>query len=356
MRALLLLAAALAQCVPALAGDRVNVRWQTKTGTSAALPPGFPESAQAALAAWEPFLKSAGYRVDVDTKGRVLLCTSEKDSHADALLRQLAKVDSWIDARFPASAGEAEDKTAPDCAALFVLRNPEDYAALLAQLAAVAPNLASWASQAGKETGFVLIDPLCAAFLESAPGMKEWSPVHELIDRAAQLFFLQRHGEQPYWLQQGVAWAAEWAYDGTLYSFPYRSEFVFATEHGAWPGELRTLAKERGEKPIDLGEFCAMRRGSWDAQRARLSFGAASFLALQPGDKLAQALHDLRAFREDNNRTYKDDGSWVSDPSYEVPAEKQLELLEARLGPKLMERVTAFLAKGNESFKGLAKP
>ncbi len=334
------------------------MRWQGKTGTSAALPAGFPEPAHAVLTAWEPFLKRAGFRADADAAGRCLLLTSEKSSHADEQLRQLGKVGSWLDAHFPAPAATGPDKPAatPACAALFVVRNPEEYGQLLEQLKQVAPVLAGWTSDAKKDTGFVLIEPLCAAFLESAPGLKEWSPAHELVDRCAQLLFVQRFGEQPYWLQQGVAWAAEWGYDSTIYSYPYRHEFVAAAEHGAWPGELKTAIAARGEKPLELAEFALLRRGHWDSERARLSFGCASFLALQPGPKVAQALASLQAYRDETNRKDQGDGTWTRDPAYEIPAEKQLELLERELGPKLMERVSAFLSKGNESFRALGRP
>jgi len=71
---------------------------------------------------------------------------------------------------------------------------------------------------------------------------------------------------------------------------------------------------------------------------------------------VVQALADLQAYRDEQNRKDQGDGTWTRDPLYEIPAGKQLELLEAQLGPKLMERVSAFLAKGNESFKALARP
>ena len=353
MRLLPLTLALLSCALPARAGDRVNVRWQGKTGTSAQLPAGFPEPAHAVLTTWEPFLKKAGYKADADATGRCLLLTSEKGSHADEQLRQLGKVAGWLDAHFPAPGAE---KTAPVCAALFVLRNPEEYGELLAQLAVVEPTLASWTTDAKKDTGFVLLQPLCAAFLESAPGLKEWSPAHELVDRCAQLLLVQRFGEQPYWIQQGVAWSAEWGFDSTIYSFPYRHEFVAVTEHGAWPGDLKAALAARGEKPLELSEFALMRRGHWDPERARLAFGCASFLALQPGPKVAQALADLQAYRDENNRKDQGDGTWVRDPLYEIPVDKQLELLERQLGPKLMERVSAFLSKGNDSFRALARP
>jgi hypothetical protein len=353
---LLPLALFLAGSTNAVAGDRVNVRWQGKTGTSAALPAGFPAPARAVLLTWEPFLKRAGYRADADATGRALLLTSEKGSHAEEQLRQTSKVSTWFDGRFPAPSDASAKESPPACAALFVLRNPEEYGQLLECLAQVAPELAGWTAEAKKDTGFVLIEPLCAAFLESAPGLKEWSPAHELVDRCAQLLLVQRFGEQPYWLQQGVAWAAEWAYDSTLYSFPYRHEFVAATEHGAWPGELKAALAAREQKPLELAEFALLRRGHWDPERARLAFGCASFLALQPGPKLAQALVSLEAFRDENNRKDQGGGTWIRDPLFEIPADKQLELLEQQLGPKLMERVSAFLSKGNESFRALARP
>ena len=353
MRVARIFAALLLVLPAARAGDRVNVRWQGKTGTSAALPAGFPEPAHAVLTAWEPFLKQAGYRADADPAGRVLLFTSEKSAHTDDQLHQLAKVSAWFDARLPAPAAAKPESV---CAALFVVRDPAEYATLLARLAEIAPTLAGWTADAKKDTGFVLSEPLCAAFLESAPGLKEWSPAHELVDRATQLLLVQRFGEQPYWIQQGFAWAAEWGYDSTLYSFPYRNEFIKATEHGAWPGELKALVAARAPKLLELSEFALLRRGRWDPERARLAFGCASFLALQPGAKLAEALTQLATFRVENNRKDKDDGTWVTDPLYEIPAEKQLEILEAQLGPKLMERATAFLAKGTDSFRALVRP
>ena len=341
-------------------GEKVPVHWQSKTGTSAALPEGFPESARTALAAWEPFLKRAGYRVDADATGRLLLCSSEDGSHAESSIKLLAKVSGWFDGRFKPLAGPttpaSEPAAAPACATLFVLRHQADYALLLEELKKERPELAGWTTEASKETGFALAEPLCAAYLESAPDLEEWSAAHELVNRSAQLFLMQRFGVQPYWLQLGTAWAAEWAYDNNLYCFPYRREFVFAAEHGAWPGELKRDFGKRAKKPLEMGEFALLRRGSWDPVRARLAFGCASFLALQPADKLALALSDLQAYREENNRVDQDDGTWVSDLNYEIPAEKQLELLEARLGPKLLERVTAFFSKGNESFKALARP
>ena len=147
----------------------------------------------------------------------------------------------------------------------------------------------------------------------------------------------------------GKSWTA-------IYSYPYRHEFVAAAEHGAWPGELKQALAAREQKPLELSEFALMRRGHWDPERARLSFGCASFLALQPGPKVAQAFASLQAYRDEQNRKDQGDGTWTRDPLYEIPADKQLELLEKELGPKLMERVSAFLAKGGESFKALAHP
>jgi hypothetical protein len=341
-------------------GDKVVVHWQAKTGTSAALPEGFPEAARTALAVWEPFLKRAGYRVDADAGGRLLCCSAEDGGHAEGSMKLLSKVSAWFDGRFKPPAGPttpaSEPAAEPACATLFVLRDPADYALLLEELKKTKPELAGWTTEASKETGFALADPLCAAYLESAPDLEEWSAAHELVNRSAQLFLMQRFGVQPYWLQLGTAWAAEWGYDNSLYCFPYRHEFVFATEHGAWPGELKREFGKRAKKPLEMAEFALLKRGSWDPVRARLAFGCASFLALQPADKLALALADLQAFRDENNRVDQDDGTWISDLNYEIPADKQLELLEARLGPKLMERVVAFLGKGNESFKALARP
>ena len=60
----------------------------------------------------------------------------------------------------------------------------------------------------------------------NAAGMEEWSPDHEIVNRVAQLLFLRRFSQQSFWLQQGIAWCAEWGYDSSLYCFPYRHEFI----------------------------------------------------------------------------------------------------------------------------------
>jgi hypothetical protein len=224
-------------------------------------------------------------------------------------------------------------------AVLAILRNEEDQADLVGWLGQKESYLSGW-STSFHELGFVLHLPLVAGYVLEARGLKEWSPDHELANRVGQLLVLRRFGELPAWLQLGIGWAGEWSARHSIYCFPYRSEFVYAAEHDAWPGDV---AREAKQGPLPFEALARWRRGSYEPALARVAFGLASWLAAQEPAKVSAALRALQERRERQSRKEKPDGTWERDTGYELPPAEQLETLEHELGPQLLERAGKWL-------------
>jgi hypothetical protein len=223
--------------------------------------------------------------------------------------------------------------------------NEKDQESALAHLAKTHPDLSTWCATAGKDLGFVIENPLAAAFVENASGQEEWNPDHELLNRVVRLLVLSRFGQMPNWLMHGIAWEAETASDGAIWVYPYRSEFVYTTEHTAWPLELAHEFQERGKKTLEIDEVAKWTRGTWDGASARHAFGLVHCLAATKRASLAGVLADLRAHRDENNRKPNDDGTWARNPDWESPPAAQLTILRARCGGDVLADVSAWLAK-----------
>ena len=223
--------------------------------------------------------------------------------------------------------------------------NEKDQASALAHLSKTHPDLAGWGATAGKDLGFVIENPLAAAFVENASGQEEWNPDHELLNRVVRLLVLSRFGQMPNWLMHGIAWEAETASDGSIWVYPYRSEFVYTTEHTAWPVELAHEFQERGKKSLEIDEVAHWQRGTWDGSSARHAFGLVHGLAATKRAALPGVLADLRAHRDENNRKPNDDGTWTRNPDWEPPPAAQLTILRARCGGDVLADVSAWLAK-----------
>jgi len=322
-------------------GEEVPISWDGRRFTSAQLPEGFPERARAAVELWKPWAAQAGYRFDLDPDARLMLVTRRTGGKGEAQLRLVLRAQKWFDDLFGPGAADA----APTAAAL-VLKDAKAHADVLSFVGKIEPHLASWASSAGgKELGFVLEKPLCGAFVETVPGVKEWNPEHELLNRAVQLLFLRRAGTLPNWLAQGLAWEAERTVLGSIWCYPHRAGFVARSEHDAWPGELAAELENPALAVFSIEALAAWRRGTFDVESARRAWGLAHYLAREKGNVLGDVLEDLRAFREKNGRTTHADGSWELVPGYEVPAQAQVEILAKRCGDGWIEEAKVWSRK-----------
>ncbi len=381
-------------CVSRAHATDVALTWKGKTYKAAAPPPDMPAAQKEAVQRIEPWAATANYRLDFDAQGRVLLVTPKERSRLADSLRVIAKAESWFDNALPASAsgkvaapaaaptapaapgpapipedpeapppratGSGDNSTpatpqtswgsgsiAPDTmtAVLVVTRNEEDYQNLADSLAKGHAYLANWLVEAHKQTGFTLEEPLCGAYAENAAGQEEWNGDHELMNRAIQLLTLRRFSQQPNWILQGVAWECEIASDDLVYCFPFRHEFVFAAEHGGWPTEVKRLMKNKDA--ADIADLMTWRRGTWDADRSKLSWGLVHHLIGQGSGKLAGALVDLRAQRLSLDRRDTGPESWERIPGFELPADVQTTVLQAHFGHEVMKDAANSMRSGH---------
>jgi hypothetical protein len=322
-------------------GDEIPISWEGRRFDSSQLPEGFPERARAALEVWKPWAAPGGYRFDFDPEARLLLATRRTGGKGEAQMRIVLRAEKWFDDLLGAAGGDA----AP-AAVMIVLKDEKAHAEALAFVGKLEPDLAGWAAKAaGKELGFVLGKPLCGAFVESAPGLKEWNPDHELLNRTVQLCLLRRDGALPHWLAQGLAWEAERTVLGSIWCYPHRSGFVARTEHEAWPGELMKELENEAVTTFSIEALAGWRRGTYDGEAARHAWGLAHYLAREKKDALGALIEDLRALREKEGRTTHADGSWELVPGYEIPAAAQAEIFTKHCGEGWIDAAKAWSRK-----------
>ncbi|MBL8863160.1 MAG: hypothetical protein JNK02_14280 [Planctomycetes bacterium] len=392
-------------CGPAAA--QVAVGWKDKEATTAKLHVGLPAPALEAITRWAPFCEARGYRMDLDAQGRVLVVTRAKRGRTKETLRIVGAAQTWFDGVLPpvprasaepaaapggASPGgpapgprpaplpeDPEDPPAPrpssgtgvgprpggaeapapktawgsgsgapdsQTATLFLLHDEVDHAAFLDHLEASVPHLQGWIATARKQTGLTLEDPLVGAFVENASGQEEWNGDHEILNRVVQLLVLRRFGQQPNWLVQGLAWEAEMAHDGSVYCFPYRDGFVFATEHTSWPSDLRIAFKDRSGRPLAVEELARWPRGVWDGEAAPVAWGFVRFLceAQKTKDKaLSRLLEEFRRIRDEQDREPTGPTTWRRIEGWSMDPKEQEAALTAVFGPDVWKRATAAL-------------
>jgi hypothetical protein len=404
------LCAALALVAPLRAGE-VPVGWKGKEASTAKLQAGIPAPALDAIASWAGFCEQNGYRMDLDAQGRVLLVTRAKRGRTEETLRLVGRAATWFDGLLPpvpqaavapasapgkpaepakpappetpkpapqplpedpegpppstppkpatgtgvpAPAAPAKawgsGAVAPDSqtAVFFILHDAQDHGALLDHLERNVPYLKGWIAEARQQTGLTLEDPLVGAFVENAAGQEEWNGDHEVLNRVVQLLTLRRFGQQPNWLVQGLAWEAEMAFDGSVYCFPYRDGFVYATEHTSWPSDLRRAFKDRAARPLTIDELASWPRGTWDPEAAPVAWGFVHVLAQMQKKKgleraLPRLLAEYRRIRDVQDRRPTGEYTWERISGWSMDPEDQALALETIFGPDVFRDATAAL-------------
>lgn len=388
----------------ALPGD-VAVGWKNKEATTAKLHADLPKPAFDAISRWTAFCSAKQYRMDLDAQGRVLLLTPVKRGRTQETLSVIGRAESWFDGLLPpvprASAAPAaapngagappaperkpsgtpipEDPEGPppsappkpaggttgpkgatptsiwgsgsgapdsQTAVLIVLHDEKDYAGLLDHLEASVTYLKDWVTEARKQTGLTLEDPLVGAFVENASGQEEWNGDHEVLNRVVQLLTLRRFGQQPNWLVQGIAWEAEMAFDKSVYCFPYRDGFVFATEHTSWPSDLRIAFKDRAAKPLEIEELSEWQRGTFDPEAAPVSWGFVRHLAEAQKTKdraLSTLLEELRSLRDVKDREPTSATTWKRKNGFTLDPKDQEAAIMNAFGKDVFKKATVTL-------------
>ncbi|MCY2961172.1 MAG: hypothetical protein NTY35_13510 [Planctomycetota bacterium] len=424
----------LALAPAARAGD-VPVGWKEKEATTGALHAGLPKPAFDAIARWTGFCAANQYRMDLDAQGRVLVLTPVKRGQTRETLRIVGQAETWFDGLLPpvprsgtapaaapsnngdkpsenppekrpapaplpedpegpppsapkssgTGTGGAKPATPPSAwgsgagapdsqtAVLIILHDEKDHGVLLDHLEGSVAYLKDWVAGARKQTGLTLEDPLLGAFIENASGQEEWNGDHEVLNRVVQLLTLRRFGQQPNWIVQGLAWEAEMALFDSVYCFPYRAGFVFATEHTSWPSDLRIAFKDRAAKPLQVSELAGWQRGTWNPEAAPIAWGFVRHLAEAQKSKeraLSTLLEDLRRIRDEKDRQPTGANTWKRIDGWTMPAEEQEKALVAAFGKDVFKKATVTLrglrdiagsapddtkAKAKTSPKGTAK-
>lgn len=379
--------------VPVAEDADSRVRWRDENHELDELPADMPAPARAAIEAWSEWADEANYRMDLEENGRVLLISPARNARWKAQMKLVRRTIGAFDAALPAPEREdskaaevapavpkgsgagplpedPEDEPLPDRApdagqeihtwiwgtetrtldtetiVLLVLRTERDYGHVLELLAERFPYLREWAAEAGRFTGFVLEHPLAGAYIETAAGMEEWNPDNEVVNRVAQLLLVRRFGQLPYWLAQGWAWHVELDLLKAIYCFPYRSGFVFVSEHGGWDKDLARRFKARRDQPLAIDEFASWTRGRYDPERAKPAWGVVEFLLRHRPEAFPQFVEELRLFRAANNRVESDDGTWERRLDYEIALDVQLTILKEQAGDDVLAEATAFFRLG----------
>jgi len=306
-----------------LAPARADVLFKGREYAVDELPAEAGRAAAEAAARWEPWAAAHGYTAALNADGRVLLLTDQSGRRLKDELERVEHTVALVDRLAPrsgtlgpmATGGAVEEAGAPrdsswsrqwtddgpglETETVVVLRavDGESYVAALDQIAGEHAYMRGWAAGAKQLSGFVLERPLCAAFLVDGAGSEEWDARNELVHRLAQLLISRRFGQQPYWLKTGIAWQVEYEALASLYCFPYRDEFVYASEHGDWETDLRSAHKE--VKTLEMAALTDWERGTYEPERARRAFGLARFVALHHPEAMSRILEDLRALRDE---------------------------------------------------------
>jgi hypothetical protein len=341
--------AALSSCLLlAGAGDEVPLSWRGAETTTGRLPAELPAAARAAIDEWKGWCAERGYRFDLDEAARVLFVSRKDNSRRETQLELVQACAARFDRELPVpkrlpdprpkpeAPPAPKPKTGPlpedpeeegahpwklappsperttrtpttfswgaktgapsdtETVVLVLVRHQKDFERLLAEIGKLNPLLADWAKSARALQGVVLGDPLVAAYLELPDGVEEWDPDHELINRLARLLLLRRFAELPNWFVQGYAWHMEFALRNAVYCFPWRDEFVWATEHTGWD----KILAEWFEKDELNTDFLGWKRGAHKAQEAKTSWGVVEFMLEYEGARTPDLLEALRAYAE----------------------------------------------------------
>ena len=370
----------------------ISVKFGRKSFKTDEPPEALGEAARRALAEWVLWADDNDYRIVLSDDQRVLFLTEEKGGRFSAR-RELTEEASEVfdELIVPFEAGSIEDRAEPEEAVaetvdsvpedpegdvvpfggafgsaptlgepiedttwgsgetftpdgellvIVVAEGDDEYGALLEELVRRDPSKRNWADEALGQAGFVLHRPLVGALKRTDAGQEEWNPKNEYVNRIAQLLFVRRFGEQPFWLQQGFAWVVEWSARKSFYCFPYRSGFVGVEEHSGWDVELLNSFKDRKDRPLGPEDFAHWQRGTYVGRYSRISWGLVTFLTNRDKRAFSAMLDDLRLYRHDNNRVDVGGGRWERLEGYEIPIEVQREVIEKHFGEKIWQEAT----------------
>lgn len=333
--------------------DDLPIEWDGREADAAAIAEALGDEVARVVTHWALVAERQDAAVHLSKDGRVLLFTHSERSKLKKELALVAETLEAVDAIVPKrpepsnrDAGEPHMQPPTDSETLVLLQaeDEEEYVVLLSEVVALEPYLADWATSARRLAGFTLTRPLAAAWIETLDGQEEWDIRNELVHRLAHIAIARRFGEIPYWLQMGLNWHIEEELLGAVYCFPYRAEFVWASEHTSWESDLKREFRRR-DTPFfeDLAQWT---RGRYQGAQARQAFGFARFLARHHDQLLPQVLSDLFHLRSCDGVVVHESGAWELIPGWEPSADAQRAIFERIVGHDVLHEVTEFFVDG----------
>jgi hypothetical protein len=256
--------------------------------------------------------------------------------------RKLAWIDKTLEAAEPFLPGVSkESPTEP--VHVIQLRDLEDADSLRRSIAERHP----WfdASRGSELVGFVIEEPFLGVWVEKVPGQEEWNPDNELVNRLAQVLVLRRVGRLPHWLEMGIAWNVEMNVRGNVYCFPYRAEFVWASEHTGWHSRVRKWLSKQRTKEIDFGVLAGWPRATFDADAALLAWDTVRYLIEKHGQAVPALLRTMGELHEKKRWHERPDGSAYTIVGFELSPEDQLSVIRAAAGETFLSDLTSWIRK-----------
>jgi hypothetical protein len=351
---------------PATRGEP-KVLWRDESYSASELPDDLPEGTREAIEYWTPFVDEVGYTMQLADGAQFMLVapknklsSKEWDSAIqptldlfDELMPVPDRSEDEVTGTTEAGAGDDLSfawgevfELEHDLATFFRVKDTDDFELLLNHVAEREEKDDAWASHYLELPGLVLHKPLAGVIVESAPGVEEWDPLNEIVNRIARIMITRRFGKAPHWLSMGIAWHIEMEVRGTIFCFPYRKTFVGVAEHNGWKDSLKKQFKKKSDPPLDVNRLCSWQLGIWDDLQAGRAWGTVKYIAESGPGALSTVLEDMRLLMHEKGRITHDDGTWELIPNYQPDPTDQLAILQRRVEADFREDVTNYFRKG----------
>ena len=349
-------------------GDSIALSWNGKNYKTDKLPEGLSEGAREALEYFVPWATEESYVAQLSESGDFILFTHKKKFSSRDWSKAIAPALELVNEFAPlpdreskdAETGQAEPTTSDefkvtwgdvydlehDAASFFDVKNSEHMASLLEFIAKQEEQPAGWANNYSDLPGLILHKPLVGIIVGTAPGVEEWDPLNECVNRIARMMLVRRFRTIPYWISVGVAWNVEFDVRGNIFCFPHRDRFVGVAEHGGWRDDLKVQFKKKSGPKLDMGQLAGWRIGTYDPIQAARAWGTISYITKAKPGALGQIIEDLRLLTDEKGRMTRADGTWERIPNFSPSAEDQLEVMKRHLGDSFLEDVTSYFNKG----------
>lgn len=338
-----------------------KVRFLGKNHAFDKLPDEVGDAARVSLEQWLPWIEAHDFHAVLSADQSVLLVlpkkslVSKREKLLEEVLERFEEIaprlgDLEADARpnrpsqeLPAAALDSLPGQDVETAVLVELMGPKLADELGDYLAEIHADLRGWASTS--LLGGVVSDVPPLSVTVDGDGQEEYEAENEVVHRLVRTLLARRFGLLPYTVQSGLAWALEEEICGDHYCFPFRNEFIFETEHGAWVADLKARYRSRRKEPLTAEELFEFQRGTFDLEPAQVAFGFGRYLIEERAEELPVVLDALR--QEWASTVIRVDGSnWTYQPDREVAPVRVAEVCAEVLGADFAQDVTDYFRKG----------